>query len=435
MTNLRRNIATVALRKTAEMQKDDLPNASDTILNNTYVDDIADSVETMVTARETTGQIDDLVKVGGFQIKHWIYSSENVNDDSANRSLGSKSVCEKQIQNTGTACSEGHEQKVLGVRWDSNGDEFCFKTQLNFTPKIKKLRSGPSLTQEQVPALIPPILTKRMVLSQINGIYDPLGLAAPFTVRAKILMRKLWIGESKDLSWDDPIPASLREEWLRFLIELFNMEKVTFRRCVKPGNPALVMFSDGSDQAYGTCAYVRWQLQNGTFGANLLAAKSRVTPIRKTTIVRTELNGALLSKRLSAFIKKESQLIFEKEYFFVDSEIVRAMIQKDSYGFNTYAAVRIGEIQEGTSPSDWHWIEGKLNIADWITRGKNPSELDKNSLWQTEPDFLHLHESEWPIKKFVLPDHLPEETKAAMIIEVESRIALSHAIDIDIINP
>jgi hypothetical protein len=47
--------ATVALHKTAEMQKDDHPNASDTILNNTYVDNIADSVETMVTAQETTG--------------------------------------------------------------------------------------------------------------------------------------------------------------------------------------------------------------------------------------------------------------------------------------------------------------------------------------------------------------------------------------------
>ena len=108
-----------------------------------------------------------------------------MNDGSATISLGSKSVCEKQIQNAGTACSEGDEQKVLGVRWNSNGDEFCFKTQLNFTPKIKKLRSGPNLTQEQVPALIPPVLTKRMVLSQINGIYDPLGLAA------KILMRYL----------------------------------------------------------------------------------------------------------------------------------------------------------------------------------------------------------------------------------------------------
>ena len=139
-----------------------------------------------------------------------------MNDDSANRSLGSKSVCEKQIQNPGTACSEGDKQKVLGVRWNSNGDEFCFKTQLNFTPKIEKLRSGSNLTEEQVIALIPPILTKRMVLSQINGIYDPLGLAAPFTVSAKILMRKLWIGEWKDLTWDNPIPASLREECCDF---------------------------------------------------------------------------------------------------------------------------------------------------------------------------------------------------------------------------
>jgi hypothetical protein len=41
-------------------------------------------------------------------------------------------------------------------------------------------------------------------------------------------------------------------------MELFNMEKVTFRRCVKPvgavGNTALVMFSDGSDQAYVKCS-------------------------------------------------------------------------------------------------------------------------------------------------------------------------------------
>jgi hypothetical protein len=46
------NIATVALRKTAEMQKDDLPNVSGTIDN-------------IATARETTCQIDDLVMVGG----------------------------------------------------------------------------------------------------------------------------------------------------------------------------------------------------------------------------------------------------------------------------------------------------------------------------------------------------------------------------------
>ena len=129
--------------------------------------------------------------------------------------------------------------------------------------------------------------------------------------------------------WDDPIPAFLREEWLQFFVELFNMEKIKFTRCVKlidaVGNPTLVLFSNGSDQAYGTCAYGRWQLDNETFGDSLLAAKSRVTPIWRITIVRTELNGALLSKRLNAFMKRESRLVFEKEFFFLDSEIVRAI--------------------------------------------------------------------------------------------------------------
>ena len=51
-----------------------------------------------------------------------------------------------------------------------------------------------------------------MVLSQVNGVYDLLGLAIPFTVKAKILMRKLWSGNAKSLGWDDPILATYRDE-------------------------------------------------------------------------------------------------------------------------------------------------------------------------------------------------------------------------------
>ena len=39
------------------------------------------------------------------------------------------------------------------------------------------------------------------------------GLAGPFTVRAKILMRHLW-GSDQKLDWDDPIPEENRENWI-----------------------------------------------------------------------------------------------------------------------------------------------------------------------------------------------------------------------------
>ena len=70
--------------------------------------------------------------------------------------------------------------KILGMKWDPNFDVFKFDVYLNFSPKRRKLRTGPDLNLENVSMKIP--LTKRMILSQINGTYDPLGLSEPFTV-------------------------------------------------------------------------------------------------------------------------------------------------------------------------------------------------------------------------------------------------------------
>lgn len=86
-----------------------------------------------------------------------------------------------------------------------------------------------------------------------------------------------------------------------------------------------------------------------------------------------------MSKRLQNLIKEETRLIFIKEYFIVDSEIVRAMIQKQLHEFSTFAAIRIEEIQTSTYPEDWTWVESKWNIADWATTSKHPTEIGENS--------------------------------------------------------
>ena len=54
-----------------------------------------------------------------------------------------------------------------------------------------------------------------MVLLQMNGVYDPMGLIALFTVRAKILMRKLW-QVPKQIGWDYPIPTEHKIKWIEF---------------------------------------------------------------------------------------------------------------------------------------------------------------------------------------------------------------------------
>ena len=51
-------IATTALRKTVEMMKDEFPNASQIILNNTNVDDIVDSVQDTSSALKVHARLE-----------------------------------------------------------------------------------------------------------------------------------------------------------------------------------------------------------------------------------------------------------------------------------------------------------------------------------------------------------------------------------------
>ena len=72
----------------------------------------------------------------------------------------------------------------------------------------------------------------------------------------------------------------------------------------------------------------------------------------------------MLATWLPNFINEESRLKFEKEYFSMDSQIVKAMLKKESYGFNTFVSVKVREIKSTADPNDLFLIEGEINMAD-----------------------------------------------------------------------
>jgi hypothetical protein len=65
---------------------------------------------------------------------------------------------------------------------------FEFQVKINFSPKHRNIRTGKNIARNQIDCSVPELLTPRMVLSQVSSIYDPLGLATPFTLAAKVLM-------------------------------------------------------------------------------------------------------------------------------------------------------------------------------------------------------------------------------------------------------
>jgi len=134
-----------------------------------------------------------------------------------------------------------HEQKVLGMRWNRFMDVLKYKVKLNFSPKRRGGHEDENLERKDVPSKLPIKLTKRLILSQINSIYDPIGLISPFTVKAKMLLKNLW---KRNLQWDEEINEHDRESVVSFFEDIFEIEDISFERCLKPdqsvGNPVLI---------------------------------------------------------------------------------------------------------------------------------------------------------------------------------------------------
>lgn len=141
-------------------------------------------------------------------------------------------------------------------------------------------------------------MTKRVLLSDINRIYDPLGLLSPVLIKGKIFLQQLW---SLKLGWDSVLPVDLQDRWTRFYSKLKTLENLSILRLVIQNVRALNTlhgFCDASQEAYGACIYIRSSSSNCPTQIKLLTSKSRVAPMHTTTIPRQELCGALLLAEL-----------------------------------------------------------------------------------------------------------------------------------------
>ena len=277
-------MAQIALRKTAEEARETNPEAAKTLLENSYVDDICDSVPNVEKAQQFTTDVDKVLASGGFKVKGWT-SNHVLTEDNSNQD-GSSSTGMTLLTNE-TA------EKVLGLVWDHLKDVFTFKFNV-------ELLNSEKAAEQKIQGKR---LTKRMILSQIARIFDPLGFAAAFIVKAKIAMQHLW---QKGVDWDEQLPVDEHNRWMELFAQMKELNGVTIERCLTPpnafGNPVLCVFSDASIEAFGTCAYSRWPLWDGTFGVTFIAAKSRVAPLKQLTIPRLELQEAVLATRLGKTI-------------------------------------------------------------------------------------------------------------------------------------
>lgn len=89
----------------------------------------------------------------------------------------------------------------------------------------------------------------------------------------------------------------------------------------------LHVFSDASEAAYGSVAYLRTVDSNGQVHVSFVMAHSRVVPRRQITIPRLELCAALTGAQLARMLQTEMTLPLHRLVMWTDSTTVLTWLQ------------------------------------------------------------------------------------------------------------
>ena len=290
-------------------------------------------------------------------------------------------------------------ERVLGVSWCIESDVFEFRLVLQDVP-----------------------LTRRGILSSISSIYDPLGFIAPVVLPAKRLLQRLTIDKK---GWDEDVSIEERRQWEKWRSELsflknIRIEKSFYPRSFKGNivNATLHHFSDASTIGYGQCSYLRLVNDKDEVNCTFLMGKSRVSPIKTTTISRLELTAATTSIKVSNLLKQELDIVLSQEYYWTDSQVVLGYIHNKTRQFHTFVANRIESIHNSSNVNQWHYVESEHNPADIASRGLYGSKFYNHNCWLQGPKFLwtKLEVSNSESYKVIQDDPEVKQKKKVMLL-------------------
>ena len=380
-----------ALEELAKLLKHKYPSAYSTLINDRYVDDVLSGANTKEEMDKQILDVQKVLEAGGFETK-FIVKAGHEPDESATH--------------------DKESVKVLGYKWSTEEDFLGPGFQeLNFNKKkrgIKKANPFPVASPDDVSKLLSSTkITRRMVVSKMAEIWDPVGLWEPYKLQLKLESQIL-----NGVDWDLPLQPHLQEHWTKRFKEFTEIPSMTAKRCIVPDDAMdpnkirLLCISDAAVNAGGCAIYGGYKRPNGTYSCMLLTSKSR---IMSQSIPRNELEGIRLAASMAYDVKRILGDAVTDVLYFTDSTIAMSWCHNINKKLRLYCLNRVTEIRrliEGTiGPYEnlpLYHIDGKLNIADMLTKphGITPKDLGENSTWQNGNQWMKLDINDLPITRF-----------------------------------
>ena len=353
-------------------------------LQSFYVDDYLRSMDNEQEAQRTSRAIRDALQMRKFTLTKWTSNYPEIVKEFIDPHTNPSPEKLK--------LAESEKERALGIIWNKSSDELGYDVCVTAKPT-----------------------TRRGILSMLSSVFDPLGLASPFVLKARLIVQRLC---REKLGWDEPIPDNELKEWKKWTSELPDLALIKVPRWVRPSDDneeyQLHHFSDGSTKAYGVVSYLVSRSSDGKISSHIMTAKARLVPLKAVSIPRIELMASTLAARQDAYMKKalESTITLLPSQFWSDSMIVLSYIRNKERKFHTFVSNRVATIRDHSKAEQWHHIKGEENPADDCSRGLSPMQL-MSERWLYGPDVIRQAKSlQWPVEKEVpLHDDDPEMKK------------------------
>lgn len=330
------------------------------ITNDFYVDDMITGSDDLQTLKLIKEEVTEILTHSNFTLSKW---HSNCSE------LGSIDAGIKEVQ------IDDGSTSTLGISWHPTDDVFRFE-----------FRPNKSYSHN----------TKRSILSLTSTLFDPMGLISPLIIKAKVLLQKLWIIKC---DWDESVPQEVDTAWNNIVADFHNLPQLKINRFIRMINTIKIEvhgFGDASIKAYGCCLYFRCQDSFNNVSTYLVASKSRVAPLKTSTLPRLELCAAHLLAIFWNQLKSHFTHQISAIHFWSDSQITLHWINSHSSTLSTFVGNRVAEIQDNSTDVSWRYVPTDQNPADLVSRGCTVSEFI-DSIWLHGPSFLNFEPPEWPV--------------------------------------
>ena len=358
--------ANYALQRTAKDNSRQYPDASQAVLEKFYMDDYLDSLDEPEKALKRAKELVELLMLGGFKLTKFLSSVPHLLDELDN-SFKTNDQEEPKVIGSSEEEASSH---VLGLKWDHKKDTLVVSRGTKYVDNKN--------------------VTQRLVLSLVSKVFDPIGLVAPFTVTARLLLKDMWRLSGQD--WDKVLPDDMIDRFSAWSSDLPKIGNLTVASSFFSGefdSTELHVFGDSSQEVFSAVAFLRSKVRSGPTTHTEIAfilGKARVAPMKCLTVPKLELQAALLATRLIVDIYKALTIPLSKTFMWTDSTTVLQWLRSfDKQPI--FVANRVSEILESTTVDQWFHVPSTDNPADAGTGGTSADGLCASS-WLKGPIFL-----------------------------------------------